>query len=110
MTRDDIIRMAKEVGGVEHYAGLWDRVCWAFEESELEVFAKLVAAAEREKWRWEELHTCHPHCDRPACVAVRRAREDEREACAKVVEEWLHGEWHNQGVIAALMIRERGAP
>jgi hypothetical protein len=34
----------------------------------------------------------------------------EREACAKVVEEWLHGEWHNQGVIAALMIRERGAP
>jgi hypothetical protein len=36
--------------------------------------------------------------------------EAEREACAKVVEEWLHGEWHNQGVIAALMIRERGAP
>ena len=34
----------------------------------------------------------------------------EREACAKVCEEWLHGEWHNQGVIAALMIRERGAP
>ena len=34
----------------------------------------------------------------------------EREACAKVVEEWLHGEWHNQGVVAALMIRERGAP
>ena len=34
--------------------------------------------------------------------------EGEREACAKVVEEWLHGEWHNQGVIAALMIRERG--
>jgi hypothetical protein len=34
----------------------------------------------------------------------------EREACAKAVEEWLHGEWHNQGVIAALMIRERGAP
>ncbi len=34
----------------------------------------------------------------------------EREACAKVCEEWLHGEWHNQGVIAAMMIRERGAP
>lgn len=34
----------------------------------------------------------------------------EREECAKVVEEWLHGEWHNQGVVAALMIRERGAP
>lgn len=32
----------------------------------------------------------------------------EREACAKTVEEWLHGEWHNQGVVASLMIRERG--
>ena len=32
----------------------------------------------------------------------------EREECVKVVQEWLHGEWHNQGVIAALMIRQRG--
>ena len=32
----------------------------------------------------------------------------EREACAKVVEEWLHGDWHNQGVVAAAMIRARG--
>jgi len=36
--------------------------------------------------------------------------EYEREECAKAAEEWLHGEWHNQGVVAALMIRERGAP
>jgi hypothetical protein len=34
----------------------------------------------------------------------------EREECAKAVEDWLHGEWHNQGVVAAMMIRERGAP
>ena len=34
--------------------------------------------------------------------------EGEREACAKTVEEWLHGEWHNQGVVAAVMIRARG--
>jgi ElaB/YqjD/DUF883 family membrane-anchored ribosome-binding protein len=32
----------------------------------------------------------------------------EREACAKVCEEWLHGDWHNQGVVAAAMIRARG--
>lgn len=32
---------------------------------------------------------------------------EEREACAKVCEEWLHGDWHNQGVIAAAMIRAR---
>jgi hypothetical protein len=36
--------------------------------------------------------------------------EYEREECVKVVQEWLHGDWHNQGVVAALMIRERGAP
>jgi hypothetical protein len=36
--------------------------------------------------------------------------EHEREECVKVVQEWLHGNWHNQGVVAALMIRERGAP
>ena len=58
----------------------------------------------------DDIHTCHAKCDRPICVAVREAVEAEREACAKVCEEWLHGEWHNQGVIAALMIRERGAP
>jgi hypothetical protein len=34
--------------------------------------------------------------------------EREREACAKVCEEWLHGDWHNQGVVAAAMIRARG--
>jgi hypothetical protein len=32
----------------------------------------------------------------------------EREACAMTVEEWLHGEWHNQGIVAAMMIRARG--
>ena len=37
-----------------------------------------------------------------------QVEEREREACAKVCEEWLHGQWHNQGVIAAMMIRERG--
>ena len=42
MTRDDIIRMAREAGG-DSDAGLW--VFWP---DELERFAALVAAAERE--------------------------------------------------------------
>jgi adenylyl- and sulfurtransferase ThiI len=49
MTKDDIIRMARQVGGVEQYAGLADKVCWAFNASELEAFATLVAEAEREE-------------------------------------------------------------
>ena len=40
--------------------------------------------------------------------AIRWAIQQEREACAKVCEEWLHGDWHNQGVVAAAMIRARG--
>ncbi len=42
MTRDDIIRMAREAGIAKHGLG-W--TCW---EGQLERFAALVAAAERE--------------------------------------------------------------
>jgi hypothetical protein len=105
MTRDDIIEMAEEACGEPAWSG---GVEWTWEE--VERFAALVAAAERERIKWDGIHSCHSECDKPVCVAIRKAVEAEREACAKVVEEWLHGEWHNQGVIAALMIRERGAP
>jgi hypothetical protein len=103
MNRDDIIRMAGEagIGWLERAEGISEF---------LERFANLVAAAERERIKWDTIHSCHPECDKPVCVAIRKAVAEEREACAKAVEEWLHGEWHNQGVIAALMIRERGAP
>lgn len=104
MNRDDIIRMAREAG----ISKPWDQEPVKWET--LEQFANLVAEAERERIRWDTIHSCHPECDKPVCVAMRKAVAEEREACAKAVEEWLHGEWHNQGVIAALMIRERGAP
>jgi hypothetical protein len=67
MTRDDIIRMAREAS----------LVMYDYDHPSLERFAALVAAAEREE-------------------------------CAKTVLDWLHGDWHNQGVVAAMMIRERG--
>jgi len=37
----------------------------------------------------DDMHTCSPLCDRPICVAVRKAVEAEREACAKLCEENL---------------------
>lgn len=74
MTRDDIIRMAREVWG-DDSGKPWHESA----VTHLEAFAKLVA-------------------------------EYEREECVKVVQEWLHGDWHNQAVVATLMIRERGAP
>jgi hypothetical protein len=36
------------------------------------------AAAERNRFE-SSIHSCSPHCDRPACVATRRAVEEERE-------------------------------
>ena len=46
MTRDDIIRMAREARG--YPAAPTDGSLWLFSESHLERFAALVAAAERE--------------------------------------------------------------
>ena len=101
MNREEIIRMAREAGKVR--PGVEYMPLEVFER-----FAKLVAAAERE--RWYEIHTCHPHCDRPACVAVRRAREDEREACAVVCDK-LGDEYADANPAdCAFVIRERGAP
>jgi hypothetical protein len=112
MNREDIILMAQKAGFQSHEA--------ESKADEFEYFANLVAAAERERVKWDGIHTCHPHCDRPACVAVRRAREDEREMCAKVcMDKWM--EWmsaspdkrldmRNDAEDCAFAIRERGAP
>ena len=106
MNRDDIIRMAQEAGYVYHVSGgtgTYVQFYW----DQLEQFAHLVAAAERERIKWDSIHTCNPHCDRPACVAVRRAREDEREMCAKVCEaegERIDASW----LSCAAAIRARG--
>ena len=48
MTRDDIIRMAREAGFTEGMAWLGEVLVWEAEPKNLERFAALVAAAERE--------------------------------------------------------------
>jgi hypothetical protein len=50
-------------------------------------YAEYVAAAERERMTVNSIHSCHPECDRPGCVAVRKAVEAEREACKKECDE-----------------------
>jgi hypothetical protein len=77
LNKDDIDRMARKVGFPERRAfsdlsDLYPR---------LERFANLVAAAERERIRWDTIHSCHPECDKPVCVAIRKAVAEEREAC-----------------------------
>jgi hypothetical protein len=59
----------------------------------LEKFANLVAAAERERIKWDTIHSCHPECDKPVCVAIRKAVLEEREACAKLCDEKVAAEY-----------------
>lgn len=57
-------------------------------------FAELVREDEAEKYKWD-VHSCGPTCTKVACVATREAVQAEREACAKVCdeyEEWC-GPW-----------------
>jgi hypothetical protein len=57
------------------------------------------------------IHTCHNECQLPACVAIREAVAAEREACAKVLDRMAENDkLSNYFKVAALAIRERGAP
>ena len=58
-----------------------------------------------------ETHTCHDDCQNPICVAVRKAVIAEREACAKLLDDLAaKDKLSNYYKVAALAIRERGAP
>ena len=81
MTRDDIIRLAREAGFVGWLAET------PFVTASFERFAALVAAAERERMDLNAIHSCHAECQNPFCVRVREAVAHEREACAKLCEE-----------------------
>jgi hypothetical protein len=82
MTRDDIIRMARETDCLDdqHYGSVW--------ADKLERFAALVAAAERE-----------------ACAKVCDAKVDDEYATGKVDHNEIG--WTQA---CAFAIRERGAP
>ena len=80
MTQDEIIEMAKQVG-VDMSLGEH----WSFFIEELEVFAKLVAAKEREEFA---VH---------AVDIARRAVAEEREACAAICDDKHHTwRWDNE--------------
>lgn len=49
------------------------------------------------------VHSCHPNCDKPACVAIRAAVAAEREECARVCD--TH--WDDNGQHCANAIRSR---
>ena len=78
----------------------------------LEKFTNLVEAAVLERIKWDTIHSCHPECDKPVCVAIRKAILEEREACAALCDRISDEDGFEGGYAdrCAFAIRERGAP
>jgi len=113
MTRDEIISLARKAGGMDGW-GVGRRISdpelradnFVFDLEDLERFAALVDAAERQ--------ACAAHY----ADIMRKAVEEEREACAKVSETLgvhpalnIYGggpEWYKHGQDIATAIRARG--
>ena len=112
MTKDDIIRMAREAELIAPVG--YPGTGWLWVDGNLERFAALVADAKeaehKEAMRWD-IHSCGPTCKRYACVATREAVAAEREACARICEtEWSTTQEHVHGLALADMIRDRAKP
>jgi len=78
MTRDGILKLARQACHPHDkaiFASPWG------EEWVLKFFALI-----QQQMLFDGIHTCNDECQRPACVAVRKAVEREREACAQIVE------------------------
>jgi hypothetical protein len=98
MTRDGILKLARQACHPHDkaiFASPWG------EEWVLKFFALI-----QQNLYYDGIHTCHDECQRPACVAVRKAVEREREECARVVEQ--AGIDGYGTLAAAAMIRARG--
>jgi len=111
MNRDDIIRLAREAGAIQHvydtnppgYGPLM------FDCAALERFAALVAAAERERAitiAKDMKEGLQAKFEQTYMEGVIAGAAVEREACAKVCEAW--GEWQGNTEIIAKAIRARG--
>ncbi len=106
MTHEEIIKLARKAGIAKHGLG-W--TCW---EGQLERFAALVAAAEREKVaRWHigsGYTTGHGDTIEDLLVELEwQVLESEREACAKVCEDRERANLYGVKECAAA-IRARG--
>lgn len=103
MTKEDIIRMAREAGLTE-VVSLSDSRLIAFER-----FAALVAAAKdaehKEAMRWD-IHSCGPTCTRYACVATRKAVAAERERIAAEWDGHMYGDLEDIDIGAAIRARK----
>ena len=78
MNKEDLAKLYEKANG-------WSPAPFQITMDELERFATLVEAhvnaKEKERQRYD-IHSCGPDCDRYICVAVRKARQEERNKLA----------------------------
>jgi hypothetical protein len=97
MTREDILKLARETGDIE--TDRRGRETFSYDSYGLERFAALVAAAEREKlahWMWnmgyatghgDTIEDLLDHLGTQIAEGLKIEMLTEREACAKYVEQ-----------------------
>ena len=92
MKKEDIIKLARDACD-EDKVDAWQNGFWTLTQEELERFATLVAAAAVEQERKEfAIH---------AVDIARKAIEEEREACAKVCDDFERAKWESVKDIAS---------
>jgi len=105
MTQDEIIEMAKLAGWeMDNSCVLSPQILWYIYQEQLETFAKLVAQHERERIKAAnapEIERINAHIKK-----LEDAVLSEREACAKVCEEYADDS--RTGDTCAEEIRARG--
>ncbi len=104
MTRDDIIRLAREAGFTDaDEKGVW--ITDGYWDDEINRFAALVAVQVEATWQnrylklMDLMQIREGQPNKPCCLA-------EREACAKVADDMTLPDWTNEQIAAA--IRARG--
>lgn len=84
----------------------WDIAGYSRTMDDLRKFTAVVLADERERVKWDGIHTCSDHCDKPACVARRESVWSERRKLAELVEQMGVDGYGTLAIAAA--IRARG--
>lgn len=88
MTKDEIIKLMREACDKDK-VDAWANGFWTITQDEIERFAALVAAAEREKMIAEGWRQCAKgQRVTQFCAATEQVRQEEREECAKALEDF----------------------
>jgi len=99
-TQEQILQWAREVWGDDSGKPWSDAALLHITQ-----LAAIAYEAGQESMKWDGIHSCHPDCQRPACVHTRKAVEAEREACAVEVAAIDADGWEFN---MAAIIRARG--